>query len=380
MDAITTKTIEKNNKPLKKDTQSRDHALCFHNIKETGFDHDKIKKILYGIPSLQYFCMADEIGLETKKLHTHVYVRTKNPVRFSTLKNKFADADLRIEDCMGNPTQNREYVFKIGKWENDEKADQKLPDTQEEEGTFPVNRQGHRSDLVKINEMIKAGYTNSEIIEECGEPAIKYVDKLDKLRHIQLIDQFKGTRRTNLKVHYITGKTGTGKTRGVLDEYGDENVYRVTDYQHPFDSYQCQPVILFDEFRSSLKLSDMLNYLDIYPLTLPARYTPKVACYTLVYVVSNWAFEQQYSEVQKDAEQKNSYEAWVRRFNGVVKEYTDTGIITYPNMQDYLSRFEHFHTPHEPVPFEMAEKAAESPTDTNGEFMETDEPLPWEEP
>lgn len=370
-------------KKPKRDTQSRDFCLCLHNIKETGFDHGKIKDILHGIPSLQYFCIADEIGLETKKLHTHVYIRTRNPIRFSTLKNKFSGADLRIEQCRGNPTQNRDYVFKIGKWENDEKADQRLPDTQEEEGSFPVIKQGQRTELTRIYEMVKDGFTNSEIIEACGDTAIKYADKLDKLRHIQLTDKFRGTRRLGLKVHYITGKTGTGKTRGILDEYGDENVYRVTDYQHPFDSYQCQPVILFDEFRSNLRLSDMLNYLDIYPVALPARYAPRVACYSVVYVVSNWSFEQQYPEMQKDPEQESSYEAWVRRFNGCVKEYTDEGITTYPTMQDYLSRFERFHTPKEPVPFEppkQDQKAPENP-DEKTKFLEPDsEPLPWEAP
>ena len=60
----------------------------------------------------------------------------------------------------------------------------------------------------------------------------------------------------------------------------------------------------------------------------------------------------QYSEIQKDPEQKSSYEAWIRRFNGYVKEYTDNGIITYPTMQDYLSRNEKFRPVDEPVPFE----------------------------
>ena len=180
-----------------------------------------------------------------------------------------------------------------------------------------------------------------------------YIDKINKLRHSYLTDKFRGTRRLNLKVHYITGATGTGKSRDILDEHGDENVYRVTDYQHPFDSYQCQDVIVFEEFRSSIRLQDMLNYLDIYPVTLPARYSPKVACFSEIYVVSNWTFEMQYSELQKDPEQKSSYEAWIRRFNGVVKEYTKSGIITYPTIQDYLKRNEEFRpvTDEDEMPF-----------------------------
>ena len=61
----------------------------------------------------------------------------------------------------------------------------------------------------------------------------------------------------------------------------------------------------------------------------------------------------QYSELQKDPEQKASYEAWIRRFNGYVKEYTENGIITYPTMQDYLKRNEQFRPVTEPTPFDQ---------------------------
>lgn len=246
-----------NTKNIKKDRQSRAYCLCLHNIKETNFNHERIKGILNQIPSLQYACLSDEIGQETKKFHTHVYFYAKSPLRFSTVLNKFEGADLHIEPSMGNAVQNREYVFKIGKWEGDPKADQRLPDTQEEWGTLP--RQGHRTDLEEVYVLIKQGFTNSEILEQIGETAIKHIDKLDKLRRAYLVDKFKGQRRLDLKVHYVTGQTGAGKSRDILDVYGDQNVYRVTDYQHPFDSYQCEPVIVFEEYRASLRLQDMLK-------------------------------------------------------------------------------------------------------------------------
>ena len=106
---------------------------------------------------------------------------------------------------------------------------------------------------------------------------------------------------------YISGATGTGKTRGVLEKNGYSNVYRVTDYLHPFDSYNGQPVIAFDEFRSSLRIKEMLLFCDIYPIELPSRYTNKYACYNKVYIISNWSLEKQYYEVQKD--DKESWEA-----------------------------------------------------------------------
>ena len=98
------KTNEK--KTYKKDTQARSYCICFHDIEETGFNHDRIKKILHDIPSLRYYCIADEIGCETKRLHTHLFFALLNPLRFSTLCNKFAGAKMHAESCLGSAVEN----------------------------------------------------------------------------------------------------------------------------------------------------------------------------------------------------------------------------------------------------------------------------------
>ena len=331
-------------KEEKKDTQAFAYTMCCNNPLEKGYDHGKLRELLTDIPKIDYWCLCDEIGGEEKTPHTHIYFHAKQGIRHSTLRNRFPHMDIRVSQ--GNAQQNRDYIRKEGAYEDSDKKETNLIDTFEEWGSLPVSRQGKRTDLEIMYDLVKDGKSNAEILEVCGDTAIKHIDKINKLRHDYLVDKYRGTRRLDLKVHYVTGQTGLGKSRDILDIHGDANVYRVTDYQHPFDSYQLQPVIVFEEYRSSLRLQDMLNYLDIYPVILPARYSPKVGCYTTVYVVSNWDFEMQYSELQKDPNQKSTYQAWVRRFNGVVKEYTEDGVITYDSMQNYLRRFENFR----PVP------------------------------
>lgn len=329
-------------KKPKKDTQAKSYMMTCNNPADKGYTHSKIRELIKEIPKVDYYCLCDEIGLETKTPHIHIYFHATQGIRHSTLRNKFPGID--IQEALGSAQQCRDYIRKEGAYLDSNKKETNLPETFEEYGTLPVSHQGKRTDLEKIYDLVKDGYTDSEIIEMCGSTAIRYIDKIGKLRHAYLTDKYKGTRRLDLKVHYITGKTGAGKSRDILDEYGDENVYRVTDYQHPFDSYQSQPVIVFEEFRSSLRLQDMLNYLDVYPVTLPARYSPKIGCYTTVYVVSNWNFEQQYEELQKNIDQKTTYEAWVRRFNGQVKQYGDNGITIYSSMDAYLHRFDKFNS------------------------------------
>jgi len=105
------------------------------------------------------------------------------------------------------------------------------------------------------------------------------IEKLEIVRQTIKDEQFRNTWR-DLEVTYVWGDTGTGKTRGIMEKYGYDKVYRVTDYSHPFDGYMGQDVILFEEFRSSLHLGDMLKYLDGYPVVLPCRYANKQACFT----------------------------------------------------------------------------------------------------
>ncbi len=106
-------------------------------------------------------------------------------------------------------------------------------------------------------------------------------------------------RRLDLEVVYIYGKAGIGKTRYVMDKYGDENVYRITDYDGKlFDNYNNEDIIIFEEFRGQVRIDIMLNYLDVYPLRLPAKYKNKIAWFTKIFLITNLPLSAQYKNVQ----------------------------------------------------------------------------------
>ena len=77
--------MEKNKLP----ERPRRFFITINNPKEHGFTHDKLRNILNKMPSVIYWCMADEVGNETETYHTHIYISLKNGMRFSTLQNKF---------------------------------------------------------------------------------------------------------------------------------------------------------------------------------------------------------------------------------------------------------------------------------------------------
>ena len=298
------------------------------------FTHEKIKEILaINYKSFSYAAMVDEIGIKEQTPHTHVYVCFTNGVRFSTIKKHFPTA--HIESARGSVTQNIDYLQKIGKWLETEKSETTISGTFEELGERPRESKGKRSDMEELYKMVvEEGLSNAEIIR-INNDYILQMDKLDKLRTMCLQEKFKGTRRLDLQVIYVYGLTGTGKTRDILDEHSDENVYRATDYKHPFDGYTTESVLVFEEFRNSIPLKDMLNYLDIYPIQLSARYVNKYACYTTVYICTNWKLEKQY-----EYEQHNDVESWnafLRRIHRI-KEYSKDGIIEYSSVSEYMNR------------------------------------------
>jgi len=294
----------------KKDTQSRKWQITINNPQEKGFDHDRIRQEINELKSLCYYCMADEMG---ETYHTHVYVAFHSPVRFSTLKNCFPEA--HIEMARGTSEENRDYIRKSGKWESDDKHGTSIPDTYEEFGEIPEEHQGERSDLEHLFELIKDGLTNYEIISMLPAQLFN-IDRIERVRQMLKAEENKGVFR-NLFVSYIWGPTGTGKTKSIMDKYGYTNVYRVVDYDHPFDGYAGEDVIVFDEFRSQLKIGDMLHFLDGYPIPLRARYMNRQACYTKVFLISNIPLEDQYWQVQQS--QPATWEAFLRRIHEVVQ-------------------------------------------------------------
>ena len=197
---------------------------------------------------------------------------------------------------------------------------------------MPVEQQGKSRDADIIVELIKSGATNEQIVDTVAS-AYRDIEKVERVRSMYRDSQFKNCWR-DLEVTYIFGKTGSGKTRGVMDKYGYENCYRVTDYKHPFDTYDGQDVLIFEEFRGGLKHGDMLNYLDGYPLLLPCRYFNRQACFTKVFIITNIPPDQQYQSVDPESRQ-----AFFRRIR-VVREYQSDGrVVDYQGVQAYIDRY-----------------------------------------
>ncbi|MCR5167873.1 MAG: replication protein [Oscillospiraceae bacterium] len=293
--------------------------LTFNNPADHGVTRENIKASLAMIPSLGYWCMCEETGGKSGTPHIHVFVYRYSPILFDRLKELFPSAHL--DNCRGTCEQNRDYILKQGKHSDTDKSATSHPDTFEESGRCPGQQQGKRTDLETLVKLIQDGVSTIDIIKFNPNYA-RYFDKIERTRQLFIEDKYKNTFR-QIVVEYWYGDTGTGKTRTVMEQYGYENVYRVTNYKNPFDRYKGQDVLLLDEFRSDLKIGELLEYLQGYPLSLPCRFHDRVACYTKVYIISNIALDEQYPNIQR--EQKKTWEAFLRRIN-TVRHFGKNGI------------------------------------------------------
>ncbi len=316
--------------------QSRKFLITMNNPEDKGFDVDKMLKQAGSLKGLRYACASLEIGAKEHTPHIHLFAAYENPKSWKTMANLFQKAD--VECCRGTCVQNRAYVFKTGKWVTNEKGTTPVKGQQKEIGTLPEEKLITSPVMETLYGFIKDDYTDYEILEEC--PA--FMADLTIIQRCRLMlkqEEFRHAYR-KLEVVYIFGPTRTGKSRHVMDTYGYENVFRVTDYVHPFDTYIMEDVIMFEEFSSSLRIQDMLNYLDGYPLKLPARYSDKAACYTKVYITTNTPLESQYPNVKEH--DFDTWNAFIARITSVIWYRSENDIITYNSVADYFNRDEEF--------------------------------------
>lgn len=322
--------------------QSRKWQLTFNNPAEHGFTHDAIVEAIENLAAVVYWCLCDEVGSEGT-YHTHLYICFQNPKMHTVIANAFPGA--HRENVKGTSQQNRDYVLKDGEKYNkqpDGKYDYvdssgkrhtgtNYGDTFLEWGEMPHEQQGKSKDVEKILALLQDGADNLEIVTQVPS-AMLNIDKVERTRSMFRDSHFANSWR-DLDVTYVFGKTGSGKTRSVMDKYGYKNCYRVTDYKHPFDTYDGEDVIIFEEFRSSLKYADMLNYLDGYPLLLPCRYFNRQACFTKVFIITNIPPEDQYPNIDSE-----SLAAFWRRVKTIV-EYVGSGFaVEYPGLNGWKHR------------------------------------------
>lgn len=292
-------------------TQGRNWNMTINNPLDYELTHDRLIEITHKfLPT--YFCLCDEIA-KTGTPHTHLFIHSKSPIRWTTLKARYPTA--HIEKAFGSVLDNKMYLLKQGKWADSDKSETSVEGSFYEWGEIPSENEEESPELFKIIDELRNGKCIADVIRENPKFALKVKD-IESLRQVLLNDEAKNIFR-DVEVIYMYGKSGVGKTRSIFENNPKNEIYRITNYKKDgiqFDGYESENVLVFEEFYSQVPIYEMLNYLDRYPIKLRARYHDRWAFYKKVYITSNIPIERQYVDVQR-----NNPEVWQAFLRRIVK-------------------------------------------------------------
>ena len=304
---------DKKNKKSVAQLKGRKWQITINNIDEIGIDFDNLKNVIKKRwPAVEYFCYCEEVGKETGKRHWHMFLKHPNGINGSSILRLFPGAHL--EYCTGTCKQNRDYIYKEGKYEGSEKEDTRQEGMQYEFGECPEESQGQRNDLIELRELIKTGKSNAEIYS-INAQYLKYANSIDKIR-LDILSDKNGNEWRDIEVTYIEGATGTGKTRGIVESYGYRNIWRIVKDDYSWNGYVDQDVAVFEEFRNTFAFTDMLNFLDGHPVQGRAMHGFRQLGYKNVFMCSNWRLDEQYKNIQE--EHPRDWQAFLRRIDKVI--------------------------------------------------------------
>ena len=134
---------------------------------------------------------------------------------------------------------------------------------------------------MEIKEELDNGASELDIAEKYFAKWVVY------RRSFQAYATLKATHRTwETRVHVYWGKTGTGKTRFVMNQIMDSSFWSPYDYKW-FCGYEGQKIVLLDDYRGEYKLQMLLKLLDRYPMQVPTKGGHTEWLPTKVYITSN---------------------------------------------------------------------------------------------
>ena len=227
---------------------SRDWCFtCFDTEKELEFDKDNVRYICYGVEQ----CPT------TNKEHYQGYAIFKRTCRMPKAKSWIGGGPrTHCESRRGTRDQARDYC---------RKSNGRFFEYGQFEGLTTTDV--FRLPISVIKEDHPAFYC-------------RYHKGLEKL-NVQ-----KGEKWRDVKVTILWGKTGTGKTRQVMER---DNVYKIDPPYKWWDGYEGEEILLIDDYKKGqIDRGQLLNLLDGYRLRLETKGSHTWALWKEVYITTNY--------------------------------------------------------------------------------------------
>lgn len=266
-------------------------------------DYDSVRKFFENLEDCKYCCGQLEIGNAENTKHIQSFVVFKNPKSFDRVRVLFPTAHIDVAN--GTNTQCRDYCTK-----NETKVEEPF-----EFGTFSEMRA--RTDVKNFFDLLDSGATDMELRELYPQLYLKEFKKLNELRLARRKEIYSKQCR-DVEVTYIYGSSGVGKSTYVNGLVVNDSVFRVDSFdKSAFTDYAGEDTLVIDEFKGQFNLQFMNRLLDCFPLKVRGLCSLLPACFTKVYIVSNFSYNELYKPEQ--IENVGQYAGFVRRLNNIIK-------------------------------------------------------------
>lgn len=213
---------------------------------------------------LHTFSGQKELCPETKREHWHFFIKFKDPKRKSGFQTLIQDDTANVQFKNEMNGKSEEHMFNY---------------TQKPEsyigGRFSYGTkvsQGERTDLkMACNKILETGDLSC-LIDENPSLIVKYHKGFEKLITIAKTTE---KRHWEMDVRIYFGKSGTGKTRAVYDEFGGDIYSKAPDTKW-WDGYKGETCVLIDEFDPAtnsdyFSINLMKRLLDRYPFEVEVK-------------------------------------------------------------------------------------------------------------
>lgn len=233
-----------------------------------NFTEEEEKHIVHAHPDpAEYIVFGREVAPSTGTPHLQGYLELKVRTRGTALKKVLGFERAKLIPAKGTAEQNRVYATKDGDFV--------------EFGTPVVVGAGRRTDLVAFREGVDGGADEVQIAEDHFAVWARHPELFHRYKRLKCAKQAREVR-----VVFLWGLPGTGKTRGVFESYPDVWINSDPSLQW-FDGYNGESVVLLDDYRGGASDAFILKLLDRYPLQVAIKggFRPWLA--TTVFITSN---------------------------------------------------------------------------------------------
>lgn len=236
-----------------------------------------------------YIIYGEEVGEEGTP-HYQGYIEFRSNKRLNAMKKLMPRAHLEVRK--GSQEQSIKYCKKDGLFH--------------ERGELTVPRQGKRTDLEKVREVVQTTGSMRAVVDSATSyQSIKFAEVM--LKYVE------PTRNSLPNVRWYYGDTGSGKTKAAIEEAGSD--YWISGRNLKWwEGYDGHVNVILDDFRKDFcTFHELLRILDRYPYRVETKGGSRQLLATNIWVTTQFSPETIY-DTREDVGQLLRRITTVRQF------------------------------------------------------------------